>query len=103
MPLSPLGLLPRTKAVRIELLGPHGGDDTDFVVRVVVATRVHNGVNVELRGGGLAGLLAKALDELLLEVVGDVVLLAEEDDAPLGDCANVSRCKWSRQRTRTYW
>lgn len=46
-------------------------------------------MNVE--GGilGFAGELAEAVVELLLEVIGEVVLGAEEDDAALGDWGDV--------------
>lgn len=43
-------------------------------------------MDVKLRGGGLAGELTEAVGELLLEVVCEVVLFAEEDDAAAGDC-----------------
>lgn len=48
-------------------------------------------MDVQPGGLRLAGQLAEALDKLLLEVVGDVVLLPEEDNAALGDCEVLDR------------
>lgn len=47
-------------------------------------------MNVELGSGGLAGELSQSLDELLLQVVVDLILLAEEDNTALGDLDKVS-------------
>ena len=87
MPLALLALLlvALQEALEVQLLGVDGRDDADLVVRVQVAPGVVDGVDVQLGGGRLARELAEALDELLLEVVGYVVLLAEEDDAALRD------------------
>jgi len=41
---------------------------------------------MEARSGRLAGELAQLLDKLLLELIVQAVLLAEVDDAALGDC-----------------
>lgn len=41
---------------------------------------------MKTRGCGAAAQFAESVDEFLLEVVGEVVLGAEEDDASLGDC-----------------
>lgn len=86
VPLALLALLLAAlqEAREVELLGVRGRDDADLVVLVQLAPGVVDGVDVQLGGGGLARELAEALDELLLEVVGDVVLLAEEDDPALG-------------------
>lgn len=85
-PRGAAGAAGGAEAVRVERFLLLRGDDADFVVATaVLARRVADGVDVEARGGGLAGELAEALDEFLLEVVGEVVLLAEEDDAALGD------------------
>lgn len=86
MPLVLLGLLPVGPDVLavVELLGLLGRDGADLVVAAaVLARRVDDGVDVQLRGRRLARQLAQPLDQLLLQVVVDVVLLAEEDDAPL--------------------
>lgn len=50
-----------------------------------------NRVNVQARGLWLSGELAKALHEFLLEVVCDVVLLPEENNAPLRHLKHVRR------------
>lgn len=85
-PRGAAGAAGGAEAVRVERFLLLRGDDADFVVAAAVLTRrVADGVDVQARGGGLAGELAEALDEFLLEVVGEVVLLAEEDDAALGD------------------
>jgi len=93
MPL-PLGALPSVagpvagpgEAVLVQLLGLLGRDDADLVVlAAVLPRRVADGVDVQARGRRLARELAEALDELLLQLVGDAVLGAEEDDAALGD------------------
>ncbi len=77
------------EAVRVDLLGLDGRDDADLVVLAAeLAAGVADGVDVQARGGGLARELAEAVDELLLQVVGQVVLGAEEDDAALGDCGS---------------
>lgn len=63
-----------------------GGDGADLgVVAAQVTVVVEEGVNVQGRCAGAARQLAQAQDELLLEVVGEVVLGAEEDDAALRD------------------
>ena len=51
---------------------------------------VCNRVDVQLGGLRLARELAEALCELLLEVVGQVVLGTEKDNATLGDWKSVS-------------
>lgn len=87
MPLALLALLlvSLQDAREVQLLGRHRRYDADLVIIVQLTTRIVDRVDVQLGGGGLARELAEALDELLLEVIGDVVLLAEEDDAALGD------------------
>lgn len=75
------------EAVRVDLLGLDGRDDADLVVLAAeLAAGIADGVDVQARGRRLARQLAEAVDELLLQVVGQVVLGAEEDDAALGDC-----------------
>jgi hypothetical protein len=46
-------------------------------------------MDVQLRTGWFAGKFAETLGEVLLEVVGKTVLLAEKDDTALGDCATI--------------
>ena len=79
-------LLDLRKAVRVDLLGLLRRDDADLVVSgAAAAGAVVNWVNVESRGRRLSAQLSKALDEFFLEVIGDVVLFAEENDASLRD------------------
>ena len=52
----------------------------------MIASGVANGVDVQARGSRLARQLAQTINELFLQVVGQVVLGAEEDDTTLGDC-----------------
>jgi hypothetical protein len=74
------------EAVRVQLLGLLGRDDADLVVlAAVLAGGVADGVDVQSGRCGLARQLAQPVDQLLLQVVGEVVLGAEEDDAALGD------------------
>jgi hypothetical protein len=47
-------------------------------------------VNVQARGAWLARELAKSLNKLLLQVIVETILLAEEDDASLGDWCFIS-------------
>lgn len=58
-----------------------------WVLATPFALGVEERVDVKTRGGGAAAELAEFEDEFLLEVVGEVVLSAEEDDASLGDCS----------------
>jgi len=51
----------------------------------VLTGGIADGVDVQARGLGLAGKLAEAVYELLLQVIGQVVLRPEEDNAALGD------------------
>jgi hypothetical protein len=51
----------------------------------VIPARIDNGVNVQSRCAWLARELAKSLNKLLLQVIVETILLAEEDDASLGD------------------
>lgn len=84
VPLRALGLLLSAVVLCVQFLGLHRRDDADLIVLVLRATGVHDGVNVQLGGFGFARELAEALDEFLLQVIGHVVLLSEEDDAALG-------------------
>lgn len=51
----------------------------------MLAACIRHRVDVELRSFGFAGEFAEPLDKLFLEIIIDVVLLAEEDDATLRD------------------
>lgn len=56
------------------------------------------------RSGGTTSQLSETEDESLLQVIGEVVLCAEEDDASLRDCRMVSEpnCSvWDREMA--YW
>ena len=80
------GSLATGEPLAVQLLLLLGRDDADLVVlAAVLARRVADGVDVQARRGGFAGQLAEAVDEFLLEVICQVVLGAEEDDAALGD------------------
>lgn len=72
--------------VLVQCLGLLRGDDADLVVATtVLAAGVADGVDVKARSCGLAGELAESVNEFLLEVIGEVILLAEEDDTALGN------------------
>lgn len=69
--------------VRVYLLGVQRGNHADLVIFAsVLPPRVGDGVNVETGALGLSCELPESLHELLLQLVGDVVLLTEEDYAP---------------------
>lgn len=80
--------------VQLPTLG--GADGADLGVAPAELTGVvEDGVDVEAGRPGPPCQFSQAQDELLLEVVGELVLGAEEDDATLGDCSddgNVSLC-----------
>jgi hypothetical protein len=81
----------------VECLVLHRADGADLrVAAAELALRVEQRVDVQARGRGLAGQRAEALDELLLQVVGQAVLRAEEDDAALGDWEGLVRL-WCRR------
>lgn len=67
-----------------------GTDGADLLIGIAVlahiALAVQHRVDVQAGRFGAAGELAEAEDELLLQVVGEVVLFAEPDDATLADC-----------------
>lgn len=68
-----------------------GADGADLgVLAAELALRVEDRVDVEAGGGGPARELAEPQDQLLLEIVGQLVLGPEKDDASLGD--------WRRRR-----
>ena len=89
MPASLRALLAVCKIqelVLVDLLGLLGADDTNLVVTATkTTTGVDHGVYVQLRGLWLPRKLTQALDELLLEIIVNIILLAEEDDSTLRD------------------
>lgn len=66
------------------------GADLLVCLTTVVAIGREDGVDVEAGRFWLARELTQTGDKLLLELVGEVILLAEEDDATLGDFASIS-------------
>lgn len=74
----------RLIAIGINLLGLLRRDDANLIVLATVLPGcIVHWVDVQLGSGRLPGLLPQALHELLLEIIGDVVLLAEENNASL--------------------
>lgn len=83
-----LGAKPVTGIPLVVLFVLHGADGADLrVVASELAFRVQERVNVEARCLWSPGEFAEAEDELLLEVVCEVVLCAEKDNAPLRNLA----------------
>ena len=77
-------MVDRLVAIRIDLLGLLGGNDADLVILAsVLPGCVVYRVDVQLGGGRLPSQFTQTLHELLLEIVGDIVLLAKEDNASL--------------------
>lgn len=71
---------------QVKLVVLHGADGADLgILPAQVPLRVEDRVDVQARRGGTAREPAEAQDEFLLELVGQAVLGAEEDDASLGD------------------
>lgn len=89
MPLRAALLLGTQSVTRIPLVVLfvlRGADGADLrVVASELAFRVKERVDMEARRLRSPGEFAEAEDQLFLEVVGEVVLCAEEDDATLGD------------------
>lgn len=77
-------MVDRLVAIREELFVLLRRDDADLIVLAPVfpGCIVHR-VDVQLGGGRLPGQFPQTLHELFLEIICDVVLLAEEDDTPL--------------------
>lgn len=72
--------------VLVYFFGLLRADDTDLVVTTTkTATSIDNRMNVQLRCLWLARELTQSLGELLLQIVVQVILLPEEDDATLRD------------------
>lgn len=70
----------------------------------MLAAGVADGVDVKARSRGLAGELAQSVDEFLLEVVGELVLLAEEDNTALGDLGcMLASSRQIRRKFMAYW
>lgn len=77
------------EAVGIQLLRLLRRDDADLVVLcAVLASRVADRVDMQARRCRLARQLTQSVDELLLQVVCQVVLLAEEYHTALRDCTS---------------
>lgn len=73
----------------VELCVLLGADGADLeVVAAKLALRIEQRVDVQRGAGRTTRQLSKPEDELLLEIIREVVLGAEEDDAALGDCSN---------------
>ncbi len=72
-------------AVELAVLDRANGADLR-VVAAQLALRVEDGVDVQARRRRPARQLAQPEDERLLQLIGQVVLGAEEDDAALRDC-----------------
>jgi len=72
----------------IQLLSLLRADNRDFIVFAAErSTAVGDRVDVEFRSGRLARELAQALSKLLLQIIVEAVLFAEEDNSALRDCA----------------
>ncbi len=85
VPFVPSAATERVLAL-VELLSLRRADDADLVVwSAVLARRVADGVDVQTRGAGFACQTSQTVDQLLLQVISEAVLLAEEDDSSLGN------------------
>ncbi len=83
VPLRALRLPLSGEALAVELLGLNRGDDTNLVIGGFTSSSIDNWVDVELGSGWLARQLAQTLDKLLLKIIGDIILLTEEDNTTL--------------------
>jgi hypothetical protein len=88
MPLRFLGLaFPDIEVlVEIEPLCALRRNDTDLVILghlTLDSTGVVDRVDMQLRRGGFPRQFAKALNELFLQLIRDIILFAEEDDTAL--------------------
>jgi len=98
--LVALGAVP---AVREQLLGLLRRDDADLIVLgTVFALGIADRVDVKAGCGWLACQLAQPVNQLLLQVIGQVVLLAEKDYATLGDFWVLVSVEWVSLRVTTY-
>lgn len=71
-------------AIRIQLLGLLRRDDADLIVLApVLSCCVVHWVDMQLGSFGFPRQLSQTLYELLLQIIGDIFLLAEEHDASL--------------------
>lgn len=76
------------EALGIQFLGLLRANYRDFIILATKsAAAVGNRVDVQLGSGRFARQLAQALSELLLKIIVEAVLLAEEDNAALRDCS----------------
>lgn len=72
--------------VAVYLLCLLGRDDTDLIVfPTKLSAGVGNRMDMKLRRRWLARELTKALHKFFLEIVCDIILLAEENNTSLGD------------------
>jgi hypothetical protein len=92
MPFCATGCLLCVAFAIIEPLLLYGanGADLQIVTSFFAAFRVEKRMDVQAGGFRTAGKFSKAQDEVFLDVVGEVVLGAEEDDATFGDYIFVS-------------
>jgi hypothetical protein len=67
------------------LLHRADGANLQIIASFLAAFRVEKGMDVQARGFRTTGKFSKAQDEVFLDVVGEVVLSTEEDDAAFGD------------------
>lgn len=90
--------------VLVDLLCLFRADDADLIVTSAeTAASVNHRVDVQLRSLWLARELTQTLYELLLEIVGDVILLAEEDNTALRDWISCQGRALVLKHNLTYW
>ena len=90
--------------VLVYLFGLFGADDANLVVAATeTSPSVDDGMDMQFRCLRLAGELAQTLHKLLLEVVGDVVLFAEEDYTALRDYHPVRPHLDLKVSSQTHW
>jgi hypothetical protein len=76
-----------TKALSVQLFGLLRADNRNFIVLAAkCSTAVRDRVNMELRSSRLARELPQALSKLLLQIIVEAILFAEEDNSALRDC-----------------
>lgn len=77
-------MVDRLVAIRIELLGLFRRDDADLIVLAAMLPRcVVHWMDMQLGRGWFPCQFTQTLHKLLLEIIGDVILLAEEDNPAL--------------------
>jgi hypothetical protein len=81
-----VAIVGRPGILTIEVFALDGGDGADFIVAdAELVGAVEDRVDVQGGCGWSSAELAETEDEFLLELVGQVVLFAEEDDSSLAD------------------